>query len=128
MKKIFLQNTTGKKECSLSAKLGAGGEGTVYAITDNSNLCVKIYHSCVNTHVDANGKAQVDANGKAQLVAHHEQKLIAEKVIKILEVKQYEVATELTKAGMFWKAEDYHQDYYEKSGKLPYCHTRRKLF
>ena len=57
-----------------------------------------------------------------------EQKLIAEKVIKILEVKQYEVATELTKAGMFWKAEDYHQDYYEKSGKLPYCHTRRKLF
>ena len=59
---------------TLSDKLGSGGEGTVYALADNPNLCVKIYHSCVNTQVDANGKAQVDANGKAQLVAHHEQK------------------------------------------------------
>jgi methionine-S-sulfoxide reductase len=32
------------------------------------------------------------------------------------------IATEITPAGTFWPAEDYHQDYYRKRGLEPRCH------
>ena len=57
-----------------------------------------------------------------------EQKQIAEKLIKILENKGYQVLTELVKAGIFWEAEEYHQQYYQNNGKRPYCHSYRKRF
>ncbi len=57
-----------------------------------------------------------------------DQKNIAEKLIKQLEAKAYKVATKLTKATEFWKAEEYHQDYYENSGSPPYCHFYTKKF
>ncbi len=57
-----------------------------------------------------------------------EQKAVAEKLIGILKSKGLPVATRVTKAGTFWKAEDDHQDYYGKTGGTPYCHTRVKRF
>jgi peptide-methionine (S)-S-oxide reductase len=33
------------------------------------------------------------------------------------------IATEITPAGPFWSAEDYHQRYYDKNGHEPYCHV-----
>lgn len=58
----------------------------------------------------------------------NEQKAVAEKLIGILTSKGLSVATKVTKAGTFWKAEDYHQDYYGKTNGSPYCHTRVKRF
>lgn len=60
--------------------------------------------------------------------ADSEQKEIAEKYIKILEGKGYKVATMLRPVSTFWKAEDYHQQYYEHKGTTPYCHIYRKIF
>lgn len=57
-----------------------------------------------------------------------EQKAIAEKYIKILQDKGYKVATMLKPASTFWKAEDYHQQYYEHKGSTPYCHVYKKIF
>ncbi len=57
-----------------------------------------------------------------------EQKDIAEKLIKLLEDKGFHVATLVQPASTFWKAEDYHQDYYEHKNKTPYCHMRVKRF
>jgi peptide methionine sulfoxide reductase msrA/msrB len=56
------------------------------------------------------------------------QKEIAEKLIKILKDKGYKVATEVAKADTFWKAENYHQSYYQKNGHEPYCHGYTKRF
>jgi peptide methionine sulfoxide reductase msrA/msrB len=53
---------------------------------------------------------------------------IAEKLIKILSDKGYKVATKLVKADTFWEAEAYHQDYYDVTGKAPYCHFYQKRF
>ncbi|MBN2410582.1 bifunctional methionine sulfoxide reductase B/A protein [candidate division KSB1 bacterium] len=57
-----------------------------------------------------------------------EQKQISEKLLKILHDKDYKVDTRLIKADKFWKAEDYHQDYYQHNGKQPYCHFYTKRF
>ena len=57
-----------------------------------------------------------------------EQKAIAEKLIRILKDKGYKIATKVTEASTFWKAEEHHQDYYNKTGGSPYCHRYTKRF
>jgi peptide methionine sulfoxide reductase msrA/msrB len=56
------------------------------------------------------------------------QKETTEKLIGILKSKGFKVVTEVKPAGKFWKAEDYHQDYYEHKGGTPYCHGYTKRF
>ena len=56
------------------------------------------------------------------------QKKTVENLISILKSKGYKVSTKVTKATTFWPAEDYHQDYYEHKGTLPYCHGYTKRF
>lgn len=57
-----------------------------------------------------------------------EQKQIAQKVISEFKGLGYSVATRLLPVSTFWPAEQYHQEYYEKNGKQPYCHQYVKKF
>jgi peptide methionine sulfoxide reductase msrA/msrB len=57
-----------------------------------------------------------------------DQKKIAQKNIDILKSKGLKIATSLTPASEFYQAEGYHQDYYFKNGKMPYCHGYTKRF
>jgi peptide methionine sulfoxide reductase msrA/msrB len=57
-----------------------------------------------------------------------EERETVEKLIGILKDKGYAVVTKVLPAGEFWKAEDYHQDYYERNGHRPYCHAYKKRF
>ena len=56
------------------------------------------------------------------------QKQISGKLITSLKANGIKVVTEIIKANKFWIAEAYHQQYYQKNGKRPYCHLRIKRF
>jgi peptide methionine sulfoxide reductase msrA/msrB len=56
------------------------------------------------------------------------QKKIAEQVIQLLQDKKYFVATQIQPVSVFWPAEAYHQEYYQKNHQSPYCHTYTKRF
>ncbi|MBD8389796.1 bifunctional methionine sulfoxide reductase B/A protein [Dysgonomonas sp. BGC7] len=60
--------------------------------------------------------------------SNDEEKEIAEEYVKKLEDKGFKVATMLKSVSQFWKAEDYHQQYYEHKGTKPYCHIYKKIF
>lgn len=56
------------------------------------------------------------------------QKEITLRLIDELKKKGYPVVTEVKPATKFWKAENYHQDYYYHKGSTPYCHGYVKRF
>ena len=57
-----------------------------------------------------------------------EQKNIALELIDELESKGYKVATTLRAVSTFYEAEEYHQNYYDRHQKVPYCHRYKKIF
>ena len=59
---------------------------------------------------------------------NNNEKLLCEKVIEELKSKAYKVATSIYEMVPFYKAEDYHQNYYERHQKTPYCHSYKKIF
>jgi peptide methionine sulfoxide reductase msrA/msrB len=60
--------------------------------------------------------------------ANESQKEVAQNLIRLLQLKGLKIATQVNKADEFYSGENYHQKYYDKNGKRPYCHAYRKLF
>jgi peptide methionine sulfoxide reductase msrA/msrB len=58
----------------------------------------------------------------------NKQKEILENLISLLKQKKLSIATQILPVSTFWRAEVYHQDYYHKTGKQPYCHQYQKRF
>lgn len=64
----------------------------------------------------------------AVFYATPEERKIVEGLIARLKAKGYDVQTQLRQAKTFYRAETYHQDYYERHRKQPYCHGYVKRF
>ncbi|MCP4632009.1 MAG: bifunctional methionine sulfoxide reductase B/A protein [candidate division Zixibacteria bacterium] len=98
------------------------------AVTDFETLARLFFEIHDPTEVNRQGPDIGTQYRSVIFYNNDEQKSISEKLIKILKDKGYDVATQLVKADKFWEAEDYHQDYYSKTGKTPYCHVYQKRF
>ncbi|MBS0288710.1 MAG: bifunctional methionine sulfoxide reductase B/A protein [Proteobacteria bacterium] len=59
---------------------------------------------------------------------NEEQRRIIKHLIKMLEEQGYVIATKTLPVSPFWQGESYHQGYYEKNHKMPYCHQYVKRF
>lgn len=64
----------------------------------------------------------------AVFVRNDEERSTVNKVIDLLKSKNLKVATKVLDYVPFYKAEDYHQLYYEHKGESPYCHIHKKIF
>jgi peptide methionine sulfoxide reductase msrA/msrB len=80
------------------------------------------------TQVNRQGPDVGDQYRSAVFYVNENQKQVTQKLIGLLKDKGLNVATEVAAAGAFWKAEDYHQDYYDNNGHTPYCHGYTKRF
>jgi peptide methionine sulfoxide reductase msrA/msrB len=102
----------------------------VYDTTQTSyeNLVKLFFETHDFTQIDGQGPDIGSQYLSCIFYTNEEEKVIAEKYIGILTAKGYRVATKLQPAATFWKAEEYHQQYYEHKGTQPYCHSYRKIF
>jgi peptide methionine sulfoxide reductase msrA/msrB len=64
----------------------------------------------------------------AVFVNNDEERETVSKLIGILKDKGYAVVTRVLPTATFWEAESYHQDYYARNGRQPYCHAYTKRF
>lgn len=90
--------------------------------TDYETLGKLFFETHDPTQVNRQGPDIGDQYRSVIFYLDDEQKAIAERLIGLLEDMGYDVATSVEPASTFWPAEDYHQRYYDKTGKSPYCH------
>ena len=128
--------TGGHKDNPTYKEVCTGATGHAEAIQVTFNPSETSYEELARLFFEIHDPTQVGRQGpdvgdqyrSAIFYLNNDQKTIAEKLIKLLKAKGFNVTTEVTKATTFWKAEDYHQDYYDKNGHLPYCHGYVKRF
>jgi len=126
----------GRKQDPTYREVCGGSTGHTEAIEVVYDPAETTYEKLARLFFEIHDPTQVNRQGpdigeqyrSAIFYLDEEQKQTAEKLIRILGEKGYEIATELTPAGTFWEAEEYHQDYYRTRGGSPYCHTRKEIF
>jgi peptide methionine sulfoxide reductase msrA/msrB len=80
------------------------------------------------TQADGQGPDIGEQYHSAIFVTNDKERRTAEKLIATLKKKGYKVATKILPKKPFYKAESHHQDYYDRHGKQPYCHSYIKRF
>ncbi|MDF3054746.1 MAG: msrA3 [Gammaproteobacteria bacterium] len=88
------------------------------------------YENLIHDFFKIHDPTQIDGQGpdigsqyRSAIFYYNEaQQNAAEKAIAIFEKTGKKVRTQILPVSTFWPAEEYHQNYYEKTGKLPYCH------
>jgi peptide methionine sulfoxide reductase msrA/msrB len=98
------------------------------AKTDYETVAKRFFEIHDPTQVDRQGPDIGEQYRSVVFYADENQKKITEKLIGILKEKGLKVVTQVVKAENFWEAEKYHQDYYDVTGKTPYCHVYTKRF
>ncbi|GAB4437820.1 MAG: bifunctional methionine sulfoxide reductase B/A protein [bacterium] len=116
--------------------VSTGKTGHLETVEVTYNPAVISYEDLAKYFFEIHDPTQIDGQGpdigqqyiSAVFYSNDEERRIILKLIDILKSKGYNVVTKVLPASTFWKAEEYHQDYYEKNKKQPYCHFYKKRF
>ena len=128
--------TGGTTENPTYRQVCAGGTGHAEAVqivfdprlVSYEDLCRRFFEIHDPTQLNRQGP---DVGLQYRSAVHFQdeaQRQVADKLIGQLRQKGLEVVTEVVPAARFWPAEDYHQDYYQRTGHQPYCHVRVERF
>lgn len=128
--------TGGTKANPTYHEVSTGNTGhaeTVLVVFDPSKTS---YEELAKVFFETHDPTQTDGQGpdlgsqyrSAIFYRNEDQHKTANALIQTLKSKGLKVATEVTKAGPFYTAEKYHQDYYTHTGGTPYCHKYTKRF
>ncbi len=96
--------------------------------TSFEKLCRLFFEIHDFTQIDRQGPDVGQQYRSEIFTVDADQAKTAESIIAELKTLGYKPATKIAPAVAFWKAEEYHQDYYGKNGKEPYCHARKRVF
>jgi len=126
----------GKTKSPSYAEVCSHGTGHVEAVevvydttkTSFEKLATLFFEIHDPTQLDRQGPDVGEQYKSAIFYTDDKQREVAQKLIKKLQQKGFNVVTELIPATTFWKAESYHQDYYEKKKQEPYCHAKVERF
>lgn len=124
-----VENPTYKEVCSGNTN---HAEATLVTYDSNivsyADLC-KLFFETHNPEQEDRQGPDIGTQYRSEIFyLNFDQKKIAERLILILRSKSYVIKTKVSKASKFWKAENYHQNYYENNGGTPYCHGYEKKF
>lgn len=94
------------------------------------------YETLARTFFEIHDPTQKDGQGpdigsqylSAIFVNNDKERQTIKKLIGLLEKKGFKIATQIIDRSNFYSAESYHQDYYLKKRRKPYCHRRVKRF
>lgn len=98
------------------------------SVTDYKTLTKLFFEIHDPTQKDRQGPDVGPQYRSAIFYLTEKQKRVATELLETLRGRGINAITEILPAGPFYPAEEYHQDYYEKTGKAPYCHRRVKRF
>jgi len=117
-------------------EVSTGKTGHAETVKVDYNPQIISYKNILKLFFETHDPTQIDRQGpdigtqyrSAIFYQDEDEKAIALDLIKILEATKLKVVTEISPFTKFWKAEDYHQSYYSKTGQIPYCHVYKKKF
>jgi peptide methionine sulfoxide reductase msrA/msrB len=128
--------TGGKTNNPTYREICRGDTGHLEALKVVFDPKIVSYEEVIKYFFEIHDFSQTDGQGNdvgsqylsAIFTRDYNQAQIAHGVINLLESKVKKVATKILPESHFYNAEDYHQDYYTKTGKVPYCHFYHKIF
>lgn len=124
-----LENPTYRQVCD-------GGTGHLETVEVKYDKAKVSYEELARFFFEIHDPTQSDGQGpdlggqyhSAVFYGNEEERRTVEGLMGTLRGKGFAVVTKVLPAGAFWKAEEVHQDYYDRNRKRPYCHFFRKRF
>jgi len=126
----------GEKESPSYRDVSKGNSGHLEVVEITYNPKKVTYESLAKLFFEIHDPTQVDGQGpdigsqylSAVFVSNADERKTIKKLIDILSSKGLKIATKVENQKPFYKAEKYHQDYYQRKGSQPYCHAYVKRF
>jgi peptide methionine sulfoxide reductase msrA/msrB len=114
----------------------SGATGHYEAIRVVYDPSLLTYEQIVQYFFEIHDPTQIDGQGPDRASQYlsrifyytESQQQTSLKLIQQLINKGYAVVTKVLPMAIFWRGEDYHQHYYDKHHKEPYCHRYEKKF